>query len=277
MDAIYRTIASLVMGLMSAMGIQAAPATWQIQSMPDGRTVSLAVSDHPHSSHSMTIAIDQFEGLKPLLSASGSSTGSGQARFRLKRDAGVFEFDGVLRRGSGGGTMEFVPSETFAAELAKRGFDKPSRIDQMKMAWHDTGFAFIDELAAQKYQRPTLQLLVNAGDHGVDRAFVREMSGLGYNLGALDALIRLRDHGIDAGYIRDLTSLGLKRLSADDLVHARDHGVGPEYVRDMRALGYTLTVEELVAARDHGITPQYARERRPAPIERLISLHDHGQ
>ena len=28
--------------------------------------------------------------------------------------------------------------------------------------------------------------------------------------------------------------------------------------------------------RDHGITPQYARQRAPTPVERLISLHDHG-
>ena len=58
MDALYRTLTSLVMGLMAAVGIQAAPATWQLQTMPDGRTVSLTISDHPHSSHSATIPID---------------------------------------------------------------------------------------------------------------------------------------------------------------------------------------------------------------------------
>src|SRR5438552_122465 len=169
MDAFYRAITWLVMGLLSAMGIQSPPATWQIQMMLDGRTVALTFSDHPHSSHSATIAIDQFEGLKALLQANGP------ARFRLKRDAGTFEFDGVLRGGSGGGTMEFVPSETFPIELARRGFARPTRVEQMKMAWHDTGFAFIDELAAEKYQRPTLPLLVNAGDHGVDRIYLREL------------------------------------------------------------------------------------------------------
>src|SRR5436190_11180795 len=246
MDAIYRIITSLVMGLMSAIGIELPPATWQLQPMPDGRTVSLTFSDHPHSSHSETIAIDQFEGLKPLLQANGP------ARFRLKRDAGVFEFDGILRKGAGGGTMEFMPSETFGAELAKRGFAKPTRVEQLKMAWHDTGFAFIDELAAQKYERPTLQRLVDAGDHGIDRAYLRELAAAGSRVGTVDALIRFRDHGVSAEYIRDFAALGLKGLSVDDLVRGRDHGVGPDYVRDMRALGYTLTLDELVTARDHG-------------------------
>src|SRR5947207_7514463 len=166
MDAIYRTVTSLLFSLMSALGIQIPPATWQLHTMLDGRAVSLTLSDHPHSSHSATIAIDDFDGLRPLLKTDGP------AHFRLKRDAGVFEFDGVTRGGAGGGTMEFVPSDTFPAELAKRGFVKPTRVEQVKMAWHDTGFAFIDELTAHKYQRPTLQQLVNAGDPGTDCAYV---------------------------------------------------------------------------------------------------------
>jgi hypothetical protein len=306
MDALYRTITSLLMGLMSAIGIQMPPATWQLQTMGDGRTVSLTFSDHPHSSHSATFPIDQFEGLKPLLQSSGP------ARFRLKRDAGVFEFDGVLRSGSGGpstlrepqgrpdqgrgttssgppraesrggGTMEFVPSETFPAELAKRGFDKPTRVEQLKMAWHDTGFALIDELASLKYERPTLQQLVSAGDHGVDRTYVREMSAAGYQLRTVDALIRQHDHGVSAAYVRDLASLGLKNLSADDLVRARDHGIGPEYVRDMVSLGYkTLTVGDFVTARDHGVGPEYVRELgalgyRNIALADLVRLRDHG-
>src|SRR5215472_13516008 len=173
MDALYRAATSLLFSLMSMLGIQGAPATWQLQTALDGRTVSVTISDHPHSSHSSTIPVDQFDGLKPLLQTAGP------ARFRLKRDAGVFEFDGVVRGGSGGGTMEFLPSETFPAELTKRGFETPTHIEQYKMAWHDTGFAFIDELAALKYQRPTLQQLVNAGDHGIDRTYVREMAAAG--------------------------------------------------------------------------------------------------
>ena len=276
MDALFRIVASLVMGFMSALGIQPAPATWQMQTMPDGRTVSLTFSDHPHSSHGATISIDQFDGLKALLVASGP------ARFRLKRDAGVFEFDGVLRGGAGGGTMEFVASATFPAELAKRGFDRPTRIEQMKMAWSDTGFAFIDELAALKYQRPTLTQLVNAGDHSVDRKYVREFSALGYRLGTVDALIRQHDHGVDAAFIRDIGALGLTGLSADDLVRARDHGVGPDYIRDLRGLGYrSLSLDDLVRLRDHGVSPTWlraanARNALTLSIDQMVSLRDHG-
>ena len=275
MDAVYRVVASLVMGLMSALGIQLPPATWQMQPMLDGKTVALTFSDHPHSSHSMTIAIDQFEGLKRLLQSNGP------ARFRLKRDAGSFEFDGVLRAGAGGGTMEFVPSTTFPAELAKRGFDTPTRVEQLKMAWHDAGFAFIDELTAQKYQHPTLQQLVNAGDHGVDRGYVQDMAGLGYRLDSVDALIRQHDHGVSGEYIRELRTLGLSGLSSDDLVRARDHGVGPEYILELRQFGYRLSLDDLVRARDHGISASWVRvvESHASghlSLDELVDLRNHG-
>lgn len=276
MDALYRAATSLLFTLMSFLGIQAAPATWQLQTMLDGRTVSLTISDHPHSSHSSTIPIDEFDGLKPLLQTAGP------ARFRLSRDAGVFEFDGVVRGGSGGGTMEFVASETFAVELAKRGFQRPTRVEQYKLAWHDTGFAFIDELAALKYDRPTLQQLVDAGDHGIDRTYVRDMTAAGVALGTVDALIRQHDHGVNASYVRDLASFGLKRLGADDLIRARDHGISPGYVRDLGSLGYRgVTLADLVRLRDHGVNPAWLRvvkDRNAGTlsIDQLVSLRDHG-
>ena len=59
------------MGLMSAIGIQPPPATWQMQIDAGRNTVVLTISDHPHSTHGTSVPIDQFDGLKPLLSANG--------------------------------------------------------------------------------------------------------------------------------------------------------------------------------------------------------------
>lgn len=47
MDAFYRVATSLLFSVMSFLGIQSAPATWQLQTLPDGRNVSLTISDHP--------------------------------------------------------------------------------------------------------------------------------------------------------------------------------------------------------------------------------------
>jgi len=257
MDAIYRTVTSLFLSLMSAIGIQAAPMSWQMQPMPDGRVAQVVLSTHPHSWQSETIPLEQFDGLKPLLQKDGP------AKFRLKRDAGVFEFDGVLRRGAGGGTFEFAGNDAFANALVKRGFGTPSWAELFKMAWHDTGFALIDELAAQKYQKPTLQRLIDTGDHGIDRAYVREMTVLVKDLNTVDDLIRQHDHGIDGAYIRDLAALGLKNLTANDLVRAHDHGINRKWLTNVRARNSVqLSLDHLVSLHDHGVETMEELRRR---------------
>lgn len=248
MDAIYRAMTTFVLSLLSAAGIRLAPMTWQMQPMPDGRSVNVMLSTHAHSIQGETIPVEQFEGLKTLLQADGP------VRFRLKRDAGVFEFDGVLRRGAGGGTFEFTGSDAFAAQLAQRGFGKPSWAEQFKMAWHDTGLTLVDELAARKYEKPTLQQLIAAADHGIDRVYVREMTALVRDLRTVDDLVRQHDHGINGAYIRDLASLGLENLSANDLVRAHDHGISAEWTRDVfRRNGGPLSLDQLVSLHDHGV------------------------
>jgi beta-lactamase regulating signal transducer with metallopeptidase domain len=157
----------------------AVPAgTWQIRLAADGRSVHLAIGVGEHSFHSTTIPLDRVEGLAAILTGPG-----GPAHYSLKREAGTFDFEGTVRSGVGGGTFSFTPSAAFAEELVKRGFGKPTLVEQGKLAWADVGFAFLDELQAQKYERPTLQQLVNGAEHGVSRTYLREMSDLGYRVG----------------------------------------------------------------------------------------------
>jgi len=250
--------------------------TWQIRLAADGRSVHLAIGVGEHSFHSTTIPLDRVEGLAAILTGPG-----GPAHYSLKREAGTFDFEGTVRSGVGGGTFSFTPSAAFAEELVKRGFGKPTLVDQGKLAWADVGFAFLDELQAQKYERPTLQQLVNGAEHGVSRTYLREMSDLGYRVGSIDALIRLRDHGVDAGFVRDIRAEGFNAVSVDDLVRMRDHGIDPNYIRDLQTLGYgALSLEQLVDARNHGIDGGYVRSLRSLgyslSLEQLADARNHG-
>jgi hypothetical protein len=252
------------------------PGTWQIRVTADGKSAQLTVSTHEHSFHSMSIPLNRMEGLAALLSGP-----AGPVHYSLTREAGTFDFEGILRSGVGGGTFTFAPNAAFAAELVKRGFDKPTLKEQQALAGADIGFTYVDELAAQKYTRPTLAQLLDAAQHGVSMTYVREMAVLGYRLGTVDALIRQRDHGVDPQLIRDLQAQGLAGLTADDLVRARDHGIDPAFIRDLRALGYaSLDLNQLVGARDHGVGPAYIRDLRqvgyPLTLTELIAARDHG-
>jgi beta-lactamase regulating signal transducer with metallopeptidase domain len=250
--------------------------TWQIRLASDGRSAHLTISVGEHSFHSTTIPLDRVEGLAAILTGPG-----GPAHYSLKREAGTFDFEGTVRSGVGGGTFSFAPSTTFTAELVKRGFAKPTLVEQGTLAWADIGFAFLDELEAQKYSDPTLQQLVNGAKHGVTRAYLREMSDLGYHLGSIDALIRLRDHGVDSGFVRDMQALGFKSLTADDAVRARDHGIDAGYARALREVGYGgLSLDQLVDARNHGIDADYARGLRSLgyslSLAQLVDARNHG-
>ena len=251
--------------------------TWEIRPTDTKGTVHLRLNE-VNSSSGTNVPIEQLEGL-----TGAQITGAGgPIQFRLKRDAGTFTFEGVVRNGVGAGTFSFAPDSNFPAELAQRGFAKPSAGEQYQMARHDVGFAFVDELTKQGYTKPETSELVRAGQHGVHVTYLRDMGSLGYRLGSLDPLITLRDHGVTPDYIRELAAQGYKGLSADDLRQARDHGITAEYVKSMQDAGYSsLRMEELINARDHGVTSDFVRGLgdagyRKLPLDQAIRVRDHG-
>jgi beta-lactamase regulating signal transducer with metallopeptidase domain len=253
------------------------PGTWEIRPTKMDGTVHLRIAEG-NSSSGRNLPIQTLEGL-----TSAQLTGAGgPVQFRLRRDAGTFTFEGVLRNGVGAGTFSFAPNPAFPAELAKRGFARPTAREQYQMARHDVGFALIDELNKQGYGKPETSELVRAGQHGVDATYVREMGALGYRLGTLAPLIELRDHGVGPDYVRDLADLGYKGLSANELRRARDHGISREFAQGMREAGYgSLPMDQLITARDHGVSPEYIRElgdagHRKLPLEQVIRVRDHG-
>ncbi len=254
------------------------PGTWEIRpTTKDDGTVHLRLVEL-NSSSGTNVPIDRLEGL----TAAQLRGAGGPVQFRLRRDAGTFTFEGVLRNGVGAGTFSFAADPNFPSELAKRGFARPSAREQYQMARHDVGFALIDELGRQGYAKVQTPELVRAGQHGVNADYVREMGALGHKLGTLAPLITLRDHGVGPSYIKELAELGYKSLSADELRRARDHGISAEYVKGMRDAGYgSLPMDTLINARDHGVSPEYVRELGEAghgklALEHVIRVRDHG-
>lgn len=269
----------LVRDAAAAIGIpqNALPGTWEIRPTSTEGIVHLRLAE-VNSSSGSNVPIQRLEGL----TAAHLAGAGGSVQFRIRRDAGTFTFEGVFRSGVGAGTFSFTPDPNFPAELAKRGFGRPTAPEQYQMARHDIGYEFLDEVNKQGYAKPDVSELVRAGQHGVQITYLRDMGALGYRLGSLAPLIELRDHGVTPAYIRELADQGYKGLPADDLRQARDHGITPEYVRAMRDAGYSsLTMDQLINARDHGVSAQFARElgdagHRKLPLDELIRVRDHG-
>jgi beta-lactamase regulating signal transducer with metallopeptidase domain len=269
----------LMRSVVTTFGIAQAPApgTWEIRPSNVEGTVHLRLVDR-NSSHGTSIRIDQLQGL----TAAQLSGAGGPVHFQLRRDAGTFSFEGIIRNGVGAGAFSFTPDPSFADGMAKRGFARPSAADQYEFARADVGYGFVDELNRQGYTKPHIDDLVRAAEHGVHFTYLQEMGALGYRLGTLESLIVLRDHGVSPSYIRDLVQQGYKGLTADELRTARDHGVGPEYVGAMREAGYGgLPMAALINARDHGVSAEYIRGLRETgygklSLDEVIRARDHG-
>lgn len=274
-----KTAHRLVRAAAAAIGIPQdwLPGTWEVRPTGSTGTVHLRLVELNSSSGS-NVPIDRLEGL----TAAQLTGAGGPVQFRMRRDAGTFTFEGVVRNGVGAGTFSFTPDPNFPEELAKRGFSRPSSLEQYQMARHDIGYGFLDELNKQGYAKPQTSEIVRAGQHGVQLTYLRDMGALGYRLGSLEPLITLRDHGVTPEYVRELADQGYKGLPADGLRQARDHGITPEYVRGMRDGGYgSLTMEQLINTRDHGVTPEFVRElgdagHRKLPLDQLVRVRDHG-
>lgn len=269
----------LIRSAAEAVGVaqNGLPGTWEIRPTGTAGTVHLRLVELNSSSGS-DVPLERLEGL----TATQLTGAGGPVQFRLRRDAGTFTFEGVVHSGIGAGTFSFAPDAKFPDELATRGFERPTPIEQYQLARHDVGYAFLDELSTQRYAKPRTSDLVRAGQHGVQVSYLREMGALGYRLGTLEPLIELRDHGVTPAYVRQLSEQGYKGLAADDLRRSRDHGITPEYVRAMQEAGYTaLPMEQLIKARDHGVTAEFVRELgelgyRKLPLDEMIRLRDHG-
>jgi beta-lactamase regulating signal transducer with metallopeptidase domain len=270
--------------IVDAAGAAVGPAaqddgqgTWEIRPAKTPGLVHLRVVER-NNTHGRDVPIASLEGLtEAQLTGAG-----GPVQFRVTRDAGTLQFDGVVRNGVGAGTFSFAPNPAFPGELVKRGFTRPTAREQYQLARADIGYAFLDELNRLGYAKPDTAGLVTAGQHGVDTTYLREMAALGYALGSLPPLVVLRDHGVGPEYVRGMAQAGYAKLPAETLRQARDHGVDPEYVSGMREAGYTsLPLEALVNARDHGVTPDFLRAlaeggHRNLPIEQVVRVRDHG-
>jgi hypothetical protein len=250
--------------------------TWTVQLAEKPGEVYLEMRQLRWSS-GRTMPLARLEGV-----TASQLNGGGNVKFQLRREAGIFTFEGMARDGAGGGTYSFAPNPSFGDELARRGVARPNAHQQYEMALADVGWSLVDDLKADGYQTPSLDELVQAAYHGVSSEYVRQMSELGYKVGSVEALISMRDHGVTPDFVRGLAAEGLSKLSADELVNTRDHGVTPEYVQALRQLGYSsLTVDELIATRDHGVTPDYVKDLGALgysnlTLDELRMARDHG-
>jgi hypothetical protein len=258
--------------------------------------LQLRLRDRDWSNWGFSAPVEAFSGLP------ADVPDATDARFQLKRDAGVVDFDGSFRNGRGIGGFRFAPNTEFAAFLKNRGDGQPSEREMFQLAIHDVSRSFIQELEKLGYKNLPLDTLEEMRIHRVSPEFIAELRKLGYDRLSTDELVQMRIHRATPEFIAELkkngfsnmsvdellqfripalTDFGYTNLDADELVQTRIHGVTPEFVRELKAQGYqNIPMDELVQMRIHRVSPEFIRELaalgyKDIPVDTLVQMRIH--
>ena len=291
---------AIALGWMGAAAAQSLPIEWTISpsgSAQGAERVQLALSyrtaGNGHNINSRPHLLSELQGLSAAQLASPQGS---PARFRIVREAGTLDCNGVVRQSRGTGECSFLGDAGFAAALERRGIGRPSLKQHYQLMVQNVGTPLIQELDRHGYRRPGIDDLVAAAIHGVTAPYIRSMAEAGYRLGKVEDLVAFRIHGVDADYVREMAALnppggrfspeqlvgmrihglsaakarqyaqlGYSNLSHQDLMSMSIHGVTPDYIRGLAEAGYRgLSAKHLVAMRIHGVTPEYISQMRAA-------------
>lgn len=273
--------------ISSTASSQTLPVEWTIApatKAADVPTVHLSLSYRSGGSHSMNsraFALSDLQGLTPQALASEQGA---PVSFRILREAGSFDCNGIVRQARGAGECTFSPDSGFSAALERRGIARPDLHQQYQLAVQNVGSPLLDELKRQGYSQPDLKGLVAAGIHGVTVPYVRQMADSGYRLSNVHDLVTFRIHGVTSDYVREMSVLNPPggKFSADELVKMRIHGVTAAKAREFAELGYRdLSHDQLMKMSIHGVTPTFVRELakegyRGLGADELVRMRIHG-
>jgi hypothetical protein len=270
-------IGAAMLALAAACASDRNSGDWTMH--PSQRPGSVQFTLHGSSSeHNFTTSSDW-----PKSSFSGldfSRSGAQDVRFAVTRDAGKFDFEGVLRDEAGAGTFRFSPDPRYVQEMKSLGFDGVAD-HQMQFAVHDVSLSFARDMKNEKLGGLDTDKLMAFRIHGVTVDMARRVRVAGYTPDS-DDLIAMRIHGASPEFMEAFGKRGYQKLPLDKFIEFRIHGVSPDMVDELSGLGYDHpSPDQLVAMRIHGVTPQYigdlqARGLKNLTIEKLVSMKIHG-
>jgi hypothetical protein len=200
------------------------------------------------------IPLNELQGLTRQ-QAFGAGT---QVNFRLVREAGTFQCEGIFREGKGAGHWTLTPSQSFVSAMQSRGYDNLSEDDLFSAALFDINIKSIEDLKAAGYDRLSFKELVEANIFKVTGEFVREMKSAGFENLSLKQLVEARIFKVDSQYVKEVQAMGFGPQPLKTLVEMRIFNITPEFIREMRSMGFeNLSLKQLTELSIHKVTPEF--------------------
>jgi len=236
-----------------------------------------AGSDHSNFGNDMALA--DFQGLTREQMA-GANT---NVRFRLQREAGTFDFEGMFRAGRGAGIWTLTPSQSFIGEMRSRGFDNLSEEKLVASAMLDVRVKTVDDLKAAGFNNITMEDVIKASIFKITPEYISEMKSLGFEGLDLEDLVKARIFKIDAAFAGEVREMGFGRESLESLVKMRIFKITPAFLREMKTAGLdNLSIEDLVKLKIFKIDSDFITQARASgrvnlDVEDLVRMKIHGK
>src|SRR5205823_550100 len=198
------------------------------------------------SQHGSNFSFDELQGL------TREQAQEGRASFRLVREAGTVECEGVFTAGRGSGTFRFTPNQSFIDAMRSRGFDfeKGSKHENsdsrlLSAALINVTTALADDLKSVGFGPLDVDDLFKAAIFKVDSKFMAEMKATGFPNMGMEDLVKARIFKIDPDYVRQVKDMGFENKDFEGLVKFRIFKVTPELLSQLKAEGFSnLSPEE---------------------------------
>jgi hypothetical protein len=232
-------------------------------------------TDNGRNQHGSSFSYSELQGL------SREQTQNGRVNFRLVREAGTIECEGVFTNGKGSGTFRFTPDSGYVSAMRSRGFDfeksKNNHEDGLESrllsaALINVTTALADDLKSVGFGNLDVDDLFKAAIFKVDSRFMAEMKATGFPNLTMEDLVKARIFKIDADFVRKVNDMGFGTMDFEQLVKYSIFKVTPEYLSEMKAAGFDkLSSEEVVKFRIFNVTPQLLTDLKNEGFSNLSS------
>ncbi len=250
--------------------------TWKIERRYDKETkaektgeIQLSLerrTEGGRNNHGSGYKISDFEGLSSDQINSTNSTAS----FRMVREAGTIDFEGVFHNGLGTGTFRFTPNPAFVENMRSRGYTNISQERLFTATFLNLTMSFIDDLRSVGFGDLGIEELFKARIFNVTPQFMTDMKSIGFPGLGMEDLVKARIFKIDADFARQVKEMGFANDSMEGLVKLRIFKITPEFLREMRATNFpNLSSEEAVKLRIFKVTPEFLNELKAEGFTRL--------
>ena len=191
---------------------------------------------------------------------SGLPLSVGEVAFKLARPSGTMTFTGKMEDAQKGyGRFEFVPDETYRANLEKQGIKPADDELIVHCFWGNLPTDYLERLKRYGYTNVDKETLQEVAIFRLDEPTIKNqmalLAELGNNKPDLRDLIEFKIHDITKAYVQSLRDAGYTKLSVEKIKEFKIHDVTAQYVRDMTAKngGKTPDPDRLIETKIHGL------------------------